>query len=68
MSINTPATETKPTKAIVGSVIAFVTLVATGLVDLFPDPTVNLVLKVIILIAGTAGTAFGVYQTTNAPK
>ena len=67
MSTSTPATETKPTKAIVGSVIAFVTLVATGLVDLFPDPTVNLVLKVIILIAGTAGTAFGVYQTTNKP-
>lgn len=62
------ALPTKGTKALVGAIVAFVTLTATGLVDLFPDPTVNLVLKVILLLAGTAGTAFGVYQTTNAPK
>lgn len=60
--------ELKPTKAIVGAVLVFITTVATGLTELFPDPTVSLVLKVIILVAGTAGTAFGVYQTTNAPK
>lgn len=58
----------KATKAYVGAALAFITAVATGLTELFPDPTVSLWLKVIILVAGTAGTAFGVYQTTNAVK
>ena len=60
--------ELKGTKAWVGAVLAFITAVATGLTELFPDPTVSLVLKVIILVSGTAGTAFGVYQTRNEPK
>ena len=65
---NTPVgTPTRPTKAIVGTVIGFVALVATGLVDLFPDPTVQLVLKVILVVTGAASVYVGVYQTTNKP-
>lgn len=62
-----PDVPVKGTKAIVGAVIAAVSLVATGLLDLVPDPTVALVCKIIVLVAGSLGTAFGIYQTTNKP-
>lgn len=58
----------KGTKAIVGAALAAVVAIATGLTELIPDPTLGLVCKVIVLVVGSAGTAFGVYQTVNAPR
>lgn len=59
---------TKPTKAIVGSVIATVLAVAVGVEALIPDPTIKLVCQLVTIVLTAAGTAFGVYSTTNAPK
>jgi hypothetical protein len=59
---------TKPTKAIVAAVVSAVTIVATGVEALIPDPTVKLVCQLVTLVVGAIGTVVGVYQTTNAPK
>lgn len=59
---------TKSTKAVVGAAIATVLAVAVGVEGIIPDPTVKIVCQIVTLLLTAAGTAFGVYQTTNAPK
>lgn len=58
----------KGTKAVVGAVIATVLAIAVGVEGLIPDDTVQLVCQLVTLALTAAGTAFGVYQTTNQPK
>jgi hypothetical protein len=59
---------TKSTKAVVGAAIATILAVAVGVEGIIPDPTVKIVCQIVTLLLTAAGTAFGVYQTTNAPK
>jgi hypothetical protein len=64
---STTPTTFKPTKAIVGGIIATVLAIATGLEGLIPDPTVKLVCQIVTVVLTAAATSFGIYQTTNAP-
>lgn len=63
-----PGNPQTATKAIVAAVIGFIALVAQGLVPLLPDPTVQLVLAIVLVVVGSAGTAFGVYSIPNKAK
>lgn len=61
-------TRTKPTKAVVGSIIAAVGSFATALVALVgPSSPLFVVLTLVIAACTAAGVGLGVYQATNAP-
>lgn len=58
----------KPTKAVVGAVVATIgTGFTAALAFAAPGSTAFIVLTILSAMLTTAGVAFGVYQTTNAP-
>ena len=54
----------KPTKAVIGGIIGFISLVATALSAIYTD---NVVLTVILIVVGSLGTTLGIYQPANKP-